>query len=332
MSGDKSSRQRNGCQSPVQLVKGTPTGAAPATTLAPAPKVTLPPAAPAQNLVYQPVQATPQSSLPNLFDPGTAPATYSSPQPSVPAPAAMPVANAASPSGVPAGMTVAQGHGQYYSVLPGEGIYVIAKKFGFTDERFRSMNNFPATGNVALQVGQLVKVSDCEHAPVQTYSTLAVTPSGTTARPGATITQPAAAAPVLTQPALNTQPVITQPVLTQPAAPGYQPVAPGYQPLTPVTSSTTTPGLTQPGGGVVPGFVPIGGSPNIQPAITQPDVIKPASKKEPIGFKDYFVRDSETIKDIARKQQLDPSELALINGKDQNEVLPPGTRVQLPIY
>ena len=276
---------------PIQSVKGAPTGAPP--------KVVGPPAPPATTPIYQPVQPTPASNLPNLFDPGTAPAAYTSPQPTVPVPASV-------PASVPATTTIPNNLGQFYAVQPGEGVYVIAKKFGFTDERFRSMNGFPATGNVALQVGQLVKVSDCEHAPVQTYSSLVVTPAG--ARSGATLTQP------------GTVPALTQPVNTPP----------GFQPLAPVTSSTT-PGLTQPGAPAT-GFVPLGGAPAIQPAITLPDVIKPTNKKEPIGFKDYFVRDSETLKDIARKQQLDPSELALINGKDQNEVLPPGTRIQLPIY
>ena len=303
-------------KSPVQLVKGTPT-----TSTSTTPNVVLPPAQPATQPVYQPVQATPQSSLPNLFDPGTAPATYNSPQPTVAVPN-----NPNTASGISAGTalapvtsstTTASAQGQYYSVLPGEGVYTIAKKFGFTDERFRAMNNFPPTGNIALQVGQLVKVSDCEHVPVQTYSTLQVTPSTPK-----TVTTPTV------QPGTVVSTGALQPVANTPATGLTQPAAPGYQPLTPVTSST--PGLTQPGS-TGTGFVPIGTAPANQPAITQPDT-KPATKKEPIGFKDYFLRDSETIKDIARKQQLDPAELALINGKDQNEVLPPGTRIQLPIY
>lgn len=306
-------------KSPVQLVKGgnvSPTGT---------PNVVLPPAQPATQPTYQPTQPSPQSSLPKLFDPGTPPATYSSPQPTVAVPnnnntsTGIPAATA---SAIPAGTALTPVtssttatptvQGQYYSVMPGEGVYTIAKKFGYTDERFRAMNNFPPTGNIALQVGQLVKVSDCEHAPVQTFSTLQVTP--TTSKTATTPTVP---------------PGTVVSTGTQPAPGGLtQPAAPGYQPLQPVTSSTNT-GLTQPG--TNPGFVPIGTAPANQPAITQPDT-KPATKKEPIGFKDYFVRDSETIKDIARKQQLDPAELALINGKDQNEVLPPGTRIQLPIY
>jgi LysM repeat protein len=44
------------------------------------------------------------------------------------------------------------------------------------------------------------------------------------------------------------------------------------------------------------------------------------------------VKDSETLKDIARREGIDAAELALINGKKQDEILPRGTRIQLPIY
>ena len=250
-----------------------------------APKITPPPVAPAVAPQYQPTVAAPSAPLPDLFGTGgPAPLVYNSPQPTVAVPAAAPATAPASTVAIPGQQ------GQYYAVQPGEGVYVIAKKFGFTDERFRSMNNLPATGNIPLQVGQLLKVSECDNVQPQTYYTPVPI---TTGRTGA-----------LTQP--------TVPALTQPNAP-----APTYQP---VLSST----------GAQQGFVPLGGA--TQPVVTAPEPAKTSVKRDPIGFKDYFVKDSETIKDVARKQKLDAAELGLINGRDQNEVLAPGTRLQIPIY
>lgn len=272
-------------QKALQATKGT----AAATPVA-APKVTPPPVAPAVAPQYQPTQPAPSATLPDLFGTGgPAPLVYNSPQPTV----AVPLAAPAAPVTTPASTVAIPGQqGQYYAVQPGEGVYVIAKKFGYTDERFRSMNNLPATGNVPLQVGQLLKVSECDNVQPQTYYTPVPI---TTSRTGA-----------LTQP--------TVPALTQPNTP-----APSYQP---VLSSTPTTGGQ--------GFVPLGGA--TQPVVTAPEPAKTSVKRDPIGFKDYFVKDSETIKDIARKQKLDAAELGLINGRDQNEVLAPGTRIQIPIY
>lgn len=249
-----------------------------------APKVTPPPPSPATPPTYQPVQPNPGAPLPDLFAPaGKQSVAYASPQPTVPAPSAAPAA--AAPQMSDGTVTIPGQKGRFYPVQPGEGVYAIAKKFGYTDERFRAMNNLPATGNVPLQVGQYLKVSECEDVPAQTYYT-----------------------PV---PVQNT-PMSPVPAATQPA---------------PAPITHTTP----PSGNIPPGFVPLGSQGAIPATITTPEPAKPA-KREPIGFKDYWVKDSETITDIARKQKLDAAELALINGRDQNEVLAPGTRIQIPIY
>lgn len=263
-----------------------------------APAIITAPPAPAPATNYQPVQPSTQTAVPDLFAPsGNQPITHSNTlQPTVPA-----------PINTPAVVTMPGQQGQYYAVQPGEGVHAIAKKFGYTEERFRTMNNFASTGNVPLQVGQLVKVSDCEHAPVSTYYN-----------------------PVPVIPAVSTDPKVRTSATTvqQPA------LQPGVQPtLTPVMSSNNQPVLTQPTGATQPGFVPINTPQVTPPVLTTPnEAQQQVTKRQPIGFRDYFVRDAETLQDIARKEKVDAAELGVINGRDTKEVLPPGTRLQIPIY
>jgi LysM repeat protein len=47
----------------------------------------------------------------------------------------------------------------HYTVAPGETINGLAKRFGYTEERFRKMNNIGA-GDI-IKVGQIVKTNDC---------------------------------------------------------------------------------------------------------------------------------------------------------------------------
>jgi LysM repeat protein len=48
---------------------------------------------------------------------------------------------------------------QHYTVLAGETVSGLAKKFGYTEERFRKLNNLGK--NDALKVGQILKTTDC---------------------------------------------------------------------------------------------------------------------------------------------------------------------------
>lgn len=266
------------------------TGTAPTTT-----PVVTPPPAPVNPPTYAPTQPATPSPAPGMFVGSGGAPSYQSPQP-------LPNPTVVAPPTAP--VTTPAAGAQYYDVRPGEGVAVIARKFGYTEERFRSMNNFPTTGNVPLQVGQKVKVAECEvyHSPAAGGF---IPPANGTGLPQ------------LTQPVGNNTPT---------PAPTGLPTG-TYQPLPPLTSSTT------PAPGTTPGFVPVNNLPvGTQPAVTTPTEPAKINKRDPIGFKDYFVKDSETIKDIARKQGFDAAELALINGRTQDEKLAPGTRIQLPIY
>ena len=243
--------------------------------------VTPPPAAPNGGVNYNPTQPnTPVASPGGMFGAPNYPSPQPLPNPTVVAPPPAPNNTA-----------------QYYEVKPGEGIAAIARRYGYTEERFRTMNGLAPTGNVPLQIGQKLKVSDCEiyQSPSNSYL----------------------------PPASQTGGV---PQLTQPVGGTNQGLPTGtFQPLPPITSSNAT--------NTPPGFTPVNNVPvGTQPAVTTPTEPAKVNKRDPIGFKDYFVKDSETIKDIARKQGFDAAELALINGRTQDEKLPPGTRVQLPIY
>lgn len=257
-----------------------------------APVITLPATQTVPPGGYQPVQPAQPSEMPGLFNAGSTPAVYSTPTPTL-APTPAPVIPQA---------------GQYYQVQPGEGLISIAAKFGYTEQRLRAMNGLPATGDPKLKAGQLLKVSDCDVAPT-TPGTGAVAPK-----------DPGVVSPTNTTP---TAPIIYN---TQPASPtGFVPLGQG-----------TAPAITQPG--TQPpapnsGFVPLGGTTN--PVVNTVQPTQPTGPaKQPIAYQEYFVKDSETIRDIARKKKLGISaeELALINGRDVNEVLPPGTKVQIPVY
>jgi LysM repeat protein len=47
----------------------------------------------------------------------------------------------------------------HYTVAPGENISSLSKRFGYTEERFRKMNNL-GTGDI-IKVGQILKTNDC---------------------------------------------------------------------------------------------------------------------------------------------------------------------------
>jgi LysM repeat protein len=56
----------------------------------------------------------------------------------------------------------------HYTVAPGETISGLATKFGYTEQRFRTMNNL--TTSDLLKVGQVLKVTDCVCPIPQNYS------------------------------------------------------------------------------------------------------------------------------------------------------------------
>ncbi len=251
--------------------------------------VTPPPAPPTGTPYYEAPQPNTPTPAPGMFIGQGGGSYYPSPQP-LPNPTVVPPANTGSAA-------------QYYEVQKSEGVAAIARKFGFTEERFRAMNGMPSRGEVPLQLGQKLRVSDCDVFSSSSPNT------STTAVPNT-----------------GGLPQLTQPVGGTPTNNSGLPT--GMLPPLPTTSSST-PAPNTP----VPGFTPVNNVPiGTQPAVTTPVEPTKVNKRDPIGFREYFVKDSETIKDIARREGIDAAELALINGRKQDEILTRGTRIQLPIY
>jgi LysM repeat protein len=63
---------------------------------------------------------------------------------------------------------VAVDKAMHHTVAPGETISGLATKFGYTEQRFRTMNNL--TTSDLLKVGQMLKVTDCVCPIPQNYS------------------------------------------------------------------------------------------------------------------------------------------------------------------
>jgi LysM repeat protein len=204
------------------IIMGAPAGVSTGVTVTP------PPAAPGSVPTYTPTPTPQPSPSPGFITGQGGGAYYPSPQP-LPNPTVQPPP--ANPNA---------GGGQYYAVQKGEGVSAIARKFGFTEERFRAMNGLPATGNVPLQLGQRLRVSDCD-----VYST--------------------------PNTGLQSDPSGVIPQLTLPVGGGATGLPTGALPqLLPQTSdSSKPPGTTS------PGFTPVGNVPiGTQPAVTTP--IEPA--------------------------------------------------------
>lgn len=202
----------------------------------------------------------------------------------------------------PATTMIAGQSGRFYSVQPGECLYQVARKFGYTEDRLRTMNGFPSAGEVPLQVGQLLKVSECEEldSPITAPS-----PSTT----GRSAPFSSKDNPILV---LNNAPSVAEPV--------------------PFTTSTTSTFSTQ---GTSTSnsspFVPLNNNPSAQLDLT-PTVQAYPTPKMPIAYQEYKVAVSESIRSIATKRKLDPTELGLTNGRAVDEMLPVGTKLIIPIY
>ena len=189
-------------------------------------------------------------------------------------------------------------------VKQGETLYGIGRLYNVSEAEMRRINKYPPSGQVLLQPGMQLFVSDC--CPDQQT------------QPNTTTTQP------------NYQPNY------QPNQPNYQPnYQPGYQP-------GTQPAGNQPNtGGVLPnlyntpsGVQPLAPATYGQPSSTAPQTTpvstQPQDAKKPTYFKEYIVREGDTMNSIAIKYKVSVQELALVNNKEQNETLIAGQRLLIP--
>jgi len=205
----------------------------------------------------------------------------------------------------PATTLIAGQSGRFYAVQAGESFYQVARKFGYTEDRLRTMNGLPSTGEVPLQVGQMLKVSDCEDQDSPVPAPLS---------PGITRSAPFSEKdnPILV---LNNAPSVSEPV------PFSTSTTNATTTIFPKGSSTTN---SSP-------FVPLNNSPAAQLALT-PTVQAYPTPKMPIAYQEYKVSVGESIRSIANKKKLDPTELGLINGRAVDEMLPVGTKLNIPVY
>ena len=195
-------------------------------------------------------------------------------------------------------------NGRFYSVQPGENLYQVAKKFGYTEERLRTMNTLPAAGEVPLQVGQLLKVSDCEEqvSPVPGASGAANSRSAT-----------------FSEKDYPTMVLSAEPIPSSAISSTTTVIGSTTQSTTASTNNSST-------------FVPLSGNPTATNMILTPTTQAFPTPKEPLVYQDYKVTVAESIRSIALKKKLDPTELGLINGRAVDEILPLGTKILIPVY
>ncbi|MEM6395804.1 MAG: LysM peptidoglycan-binding domain-containing protein [Bacteroidota bacterium] len=87
---------------------------------------------------------------------------------------------------------------QYYVVQPGETVASVALRLGYTEARFREINDLGALE--VVRVGQRLKANDCNCPDNQTQTTTANRqPSSTTIQPGMTTANPPAAPTTFSQ-------------------------------------------------------------------------------------------------------------------------------------
>lgn len=221
---------------------------------------------------------TTSGDLPNLYsyqDPNQYPAVY----------------QYATPQNAPAG---AVQQTTIHVVQPGETFIGIARKYGYTEDRFRKMNNLPEQGNILLTPGMQLVASDCNCNPLSpNYKS---TP-----------------APATTSPNYN--------ALT-PSNIDFQ------QPAQYYTPTTTTPSYSPPSLSREDQFFEtsvLGNTP--QPGGSSPN--NNAQKRTP-SYQEYIVQQGDTINSIAIRFRASAQEIALTNGKDVNETLIAGQRLLIP--
>ncbi|MBL7805579.1 MAG: LysM peptidoglycan-binding domain-containing protein [Saprospiraceae bacterium] len=225
-------------------------------------------------------------------------------------------------------------------VQRGETLSGLAKHYGYTDERFRRMNGFPAAGDYRLQEGQQVIVSDCEYdINSPTPTTIISTP------PGSVMTPPQILPPNTDQKKAKMAggaPSTVVPLTSSSGAP-WSNSAPA-----PVMSSTggnptPTPVSSVPNNqflensvidtGKEGGYVPPGARTTPAPVNRNAPGLTPAPSSAPASnapLQEYVVKQGDTIRSIAIKYKVNESELAVTNGLDPNETLVPGKRLLIP--
>lgn len=203
-------------------------------------------------------------------------------------------------------------------VQKGETVFGLAKKYGYTEERFRRMNAFPATGDYRLNENQQIIVSDCEYdVNTPTPTSIISAPPGTTSLTPQSATS-TTAAPSTTAPITYSTPWTT----TQKAA--MQSAPSTVQPTQFLESSVLDTDKER-------NYAP----PGTRPTTTTPPQTYSAPTTTPgtqpyAALREYTVQQGDTVRSIAIKFNVNETELAVTNNLAPNESLVPGKRLMIP--
>lgn len=209
-------------------------------------------------------------------------------------------------------------------VQKGETLSGLARKYGYTDERFRRMNAFPASGDYRLAEGQQIIVSDCEYdVNTPTPTNIISSPPGSTSltpqsAPGG-IT-PTTGAPATTTPITYSTPWSTT------TAKAAAMTAPGTVPSNQFLESSVI-DADKERRYAPPGTNPAGTLPQTYSA---PTTTTPATPGNYAALREYTVQQGDTVRSIAIKFNVNETELAVTNNLAPNESLVPGKRLMIP--
>lgn len=196
----------------------------------------------------------------------------------------------------PTGLSVApSGSAQpmIHVVQPGETLSGIAQKYGYTEARYRQINNMPPTGDVLLRPGDRLLASDC--LPASTPANVS------------NITIPAAPAQEGQTPKAQPSPVLFSSPAPQPA-----------------TASSAAPAAVS--DKETFSEAPVSVAPGNQKILPP----QPAGANVAPSYQEYIVRQGDTLGSIAAQHGVSAAEISLLNNKEPNDQLVPGQRLLIP--
>ena len=191
-------------------------------------------------------------------------------------------------------------------VQRGETLSGLARRYGYTEERFRQINGFPATGDITIYAGQPLYASECN-------------------LPGSNVNS--FPATNISNPANDTRPAEYNSNYNTPTP------APAYDNPNIFREEPVGGGVEYKGGnwGNQPGSAGNINNPAPAPAQYNSTTPSPAPMNNNVtSFQEYVVIQGETINSIAYKLKVNPRELALANGLEVNETLIGGQKLLVP--
>lgn len=175
-------------------------------------------------------------------------------------------------------------------VQPGETLASIAQKYGYTEARYRQINNMAPTGAILLRPGDRLLASDCPPASAPSNFSHIATP---------------------TTPANPNQIPQAPPAAVQFSSPTPAPPTPASVGVSDKEVFSEAPVSVAPGARNIPAPQPAGA--NVVPS-----------------YQEYIVRQGDTMGSIAAQYGVSAAEISLLNNKEINDQLVPGQRLLIP--